>query len=81
MTDFVKPLERNHIAVRVLKPGDKRIDDMVRAEVPHQQFREGGGIVDSVELLVTPAVYITSLGRRIFLPRACGVTVWTAWWV
>jgi hypothetical protein len=59
--------------VRVLNPGDDRIDGMVLVETPHLDkavnYSNGnlydyGGIIDSVELLLTPAVRIADAQIR-----------------
>ena len=70
VTDAVRPGEPNLIAVRVLNPTDKPIDGITLQQTPHRnkksEFSCGsdynhGGIEDSVELLVTPAVYIRDM--------------------
>lgn len=70
VTEAIKPKESNLLAVRVLNPKDDPIDGIVLKETPHRNktcaFTFGcdynhGGIVDSVELLVVPAVYISDL--------------------
>ena len=67
VTDAVKPKESNRIAVRVLNPTDEPIDGFVLKETPHR-VKEGitniGGILDSVELLVAPAVRVENLFVR-----------------
>ncbi len=73
VTDAIAPGGSNRLAVRVLNPTHTPIDGIVLAETPHRNkavpYSAGssynhGGIVDSVELLVTPAVYITDLFPR-----------------
>ncbi|MBM4095072.1 MAG: hypothetical protein FJ276_37535, partial [Planctomycetes bacterium] len=73
VTDAVKPQQPNLLAVRVLNPNNERIDGIVLAETCHyaksEPFRPGltfnpGGIVDSVELLATPAVRVEDLAVR-----------------
>lgn len=73
VTKAIKPGAANLIAVRVLNPGEERIDGMVLAEVPHRNktaaFFSGadydhGGIEDSVELLTSPAVRIADIHVR-----------------
>jgi hypothetical protein len=70
VTDAIKPGQRNRLAVRVLNPTNESIDGIVLSEVPRRckvvPFGPGalyndGGIVDSVELLLVPAVYLTDL--------------------
>ncbi len=73
-TDAIKPQASNLLAVRVLKPGDTPIDGYVLKEIPHRNetltgYTPGnsydyGGIVESVELLLTPAVRIENLHVR-----------------
>jgi len=67
-TKAIHPGHDNHLAVRVLNPGDDRIDGMVLAETPHLDkavhYTNGnvydyGGILESVELILTPAIRIT----------------------
>jgi len=63
-TEAVVPGAVNHMAVRVLNPTDEPIDGIVLKETPHQVkdgFLNIGGIVESVELLVTPPVRIRDL--------------------
>ena len=64
-----RPGQRNLIAVRVLDPTNKAIDGIVLDHVPHRTFGgkyipTPGGIIDSVELLVRPAVYVADLWVR-----------------
>ena len=70
VTDAVKPGEVNRLAVRVLNPTNEPIDGYVIRECPGRNrvipYSAGsdwahGGIVDSVELLVTPAARIADL--------------------
>ncbi|MCY2992156.1 MAG: glycoside hydrolase family 2 [Planctomycetota bacterium] len=73
VTDAVRPQQPNLLAVRVLNPNNERIDGIVLAETCHyaksEPFRPGltfnpGGIVDSVELLVSPLVRVEDLAVR-----------------
>jgi hypothetical protein len=73
VTRAIRPGQTNHLAVRVLNPGDERIDGMVLVETPHLDkavnYSNGnlydyGGIIDKVELLLTPAVRITDVHIR-----------------
>ncbi len=73
VTDTIRPQAANRLAVRVLNPTHTPIDGIVLAETPHRNkalpYSAGssynhGGIVDSVELLVTPACYVTDLVAR-----------------
>ena len=72
-TNAIKPQTSNLLAVRVLKPGDVPIDGYVLKEIPHRNevvdYLPGsgfdiGGIVESVELLLTPAVRVEDLYVR-----------------
>jgi hypothetical protein len=65
----------NLLAVRVVKPGDERIDGLVLGEIPHRNqidhanFSAGhsyniAGIIGRVELLVVPAVRIADIFAR-----------------
>jgi len=69
-TAAIKPNDMNQIAVRVLNPNNDRIDEITLAETPHRNkvtpFGSGcsynvGGILESVELLIAPAVRIEDL--------------------
>jgi hypothetical protein len=69
-TDAVRPEEKNLLAVRVLNPKDEPIDGIVLKETPHRNktcaFTFGcdynhGGLEDSVDLMVVPAVWIADL--------------------
>ena len=73
VTDAIKPKGKNKLAVRVLNPTVERIDGIVLAETCHyvkaEPYRPGrvfnsGGIVDSVEFLVSPVVRIEDLYVR-----------------
>ena len=64
VTDAVKPGTSNRIAVRVLYPGDAPIDGFTYGQTPHgvaRFFPAAGGIMDSVEFLVAPAVRVDHL--------------------
>jgi hypothetical protein len=72
VTTAIKP-GKNRLSVRVLNPANEPIDGIVLAETPRRckviPFSAGalyndGGIVDSVELLLTPAVYLSDLHLR-----------------
>jgi len=72
-TAAVKPNEMNRLAVRVLNPTHERIDGIVLNETPHRNkalpYGSGsawdqGGIWDSVELLLAPAVRVEDLFVR-----------------
>jgi hypothetical protein len=67
VTQVIKPGQANRLAVRVLNPTHERIDGIKLGEFPNRNRafppQAGaswniGGIVDSVELLVTPAVRV-----------------------
>ncbi len=73
VTETIKPHEPNLLAVRVLNPTHEPIDGIVLNETPHRNkalpYRAGsawdqGGIIDSVELLLVPAVRIAELFVR-----------------
>ncbi|MHB9037810.1 MAG: glycoside hydrolase family 2 protein [Armatimonadota bacterium] len=72
-TDAIKPGAANLLSLRVLIPGNKRIDDIVLDEVPHHCKAEPycagysynyGGIMDSVELLAVPSLRVDDLFVR-----------------
>jgi len=69
----IRPDALNRLAVRVLNPTHERIDGIVLNETPHRNkvipYRAGasynhGGIVDSAELLLAPAVGLDDLFAR-----------------
>lgn len=73
VTGAIRPGQDNVLAVRVLNPGDEPIDGIVLAETPHRNklvtYTNGalpdfGGIIESVELLLCPDVYINDLQVR-----------------
>lgn len=73
VTEAVRPGARNLLVIRVLNPANEPIDGIVLNETPHRNkvipYRAGGsynhgGIVDSVELLVVPAVRIEDVFSR-----------------
>jgi len=67
ITDAVKPEANNRIAVRVLNPTEKPIDGFVLGETPHRVkagIKNIGGILESVELITSPAVRIEDLFVR-----------------
>jgi hypothetical protein len=73
VTETIKPQVVNRLAVRVLNPTDAPIDGITLATIPHRNktnhYGAGasynhGGIVDSVELLVAPAVRVEDLFVR-----------------
>jgi hypothetical protein len=73
VTHTIKPELTNLLAVRVLKPGDQPIDGMTLKEIPHRNERvdfvsgsgfDYGGIVEPVELLMTPAVRVDDIFLR-----------------
>ena len=70
VTDAIKVGAPNHLAVRVLNPTHQPIDGLVLNQTPHQArqipYSAGGayncgGIADSVELLLAPAVRVEDL--------------------
>jgi beta-galactosidase/beta-glucuronidase len=81
VTEAIKPGSPNRLAVRVLNPTHEPIDGVVLNQTPHRNkvipYHAGasynhGGIVDSVELLVVPAVRIDDLFARPDTARAAG---------
>ena len=73
VTAAVKPGSTNHLAVRVLNPKDEPIDGITLQQTPHRNktcaYKCGadynhGGIEDSVELLVVPAIWIEEMFVR-----------------
>ncbi len=73
VTDAIKPNEANSLVVRVLNPSDVRIDGIVLDETPHRNKRmkytpgnsfNSGGIVDTVELLAVPGIWIENVYVR-----------------
>jgi hypothetical protein len=73
VTHAIKPHASNLLAVRVLKPGDQPIDGFILKEIPHRNervdfipgsFFDYGGIVEPVELLMTPAVRVDDIFVR-----------------
>ncbi|MBN1343586.1 MAG: glycoside hydrolase family 2 [Phycisphaerae bacterium] len=73
VTGVIKPGQKNRLAVRVLNPTNEPIDGIVLSQTPHRNkalpYRSGsawdqGGIWDSVELLIVPAVWIEDLFVR-----------------
>ncbi len=73
VTDSLKAGETNRLAVRVLNPTHQPIDGIVLNETPHRNkalpYSSGnawnqGGIMDSVELLLVPRVWIEDLFVR-----------------
>lgn len=73
VTDVIKPNGDNRVMVRVLNPSNVPIDGIVLDETPHQHKRipysaglvsDYGGIIDSVQLLITPAVRVETLFVR-----------------
>ncbi len=74
VTELIRPGE-NLLAVRVVKPGNERVDGLVLAEIPHRNqndtahFQPGqsyniAGITGRVELLIVPAVRIADIFAR-----------------
>lgn len=72
-TPAIRPKAANRLAVRVLNPTHEPIDGIVLSQVPHRNkalpYSSGsawnqGGIWDSVELLLVPAVRIEDLFAR-----------------
>ncbi len=70
VTGSIRPGEQNTIAVRVLNPSTTPMDGIKLAEIPHTNNEQGyhsgsgfnsGGLIKSVELLVTPAVLVEGI--------------------
>jgi len=73
VTDAIKPDAQNLLAVRVLNPKYEPIDGLTLGIIPHRHkgipYNSGaaanqGGITDSVELMLAPAVRLTDLYAR-----------------
>jgi len=73
VTDAVRPGEPNRLAVRVLNPSNTPVDGFVLAETPHRNNTEPlrvgagiahGGITESVELILAPAVRVEDVFVR-----------------
>jgi hypothetical protein len=73
VTQAIQPNQKNRLAVRVLNPTHQPIDGIVLNETAHRNkalpYTPGsawdqGGIIDSVELLVAPAVRVADLFVR-----------------
>ncbi len=72
-TNAIRPGQSNTLAVRVLNPGDTPIDGIVLSETAHRnkfvKYTNGalsdyGGIIEPVELLLSPALRITDIHLR-----------------
>ena len=72
-TTAIEPGASNWLAVRVLNPTNERIDGIVLAETPHKNKKvpfsfgsahDYGGILGTVELQLTPAVYVENVFVR-----------------
>lgn len=70
---IIKPAATNRLAVRVLNPTNQPIDGIVLSETPHRNkalpYAPGsawnqGGIIDDVELLLTPPVRVADVFVR-----------------
>ena len=73
VTETIRPGGKNRVAVRVLNPTDEPIEGIALEYVPHRNktnhYKAGhsynhGGIMDSVELLITPDVRVDDLWVR-----------------
>lgn len=73
VTDAIRAGATNRLAVRVLNPTHESIDGLMLTETPHRNkalpYSAGsawnqGGIMDSVELLVVPSVYLEDVFAR-----------------
>jgi hypothetical protein len=69
----IRPGETNRLAVRVINPTHEPIDGLVLDQIPHRNaavpYSSGsswdqGGILDSVELVLVPAVWVEDLFVR-----------------
>jgi len=56
VSDAILPGQINRLAVRVILPGETRIESLVFSEIPARQA--SGGIWDSVDLMEVPALYL-----------------------
>jgi len=72
-TSAIRTGAGNNLSVRVLNPSDERIDGIVLGETAHRNkfvkltngaLQDYGGIIEPVELLLTPAVHITDIYVR-----------------
>jgi hypothetical protein len=63
VTSAIKPGNSNRVAVRVIYPGGSPVDGFTLAQTAHSWSASvpSGGIMDSVELIVSPAVRIENL--------------------
>ena len=73
VTGVLKPGVTNRLAVRVVNPGNERVDGLVLGEIPHRNkvvpysgggSYDHGGMVDSVEVRCAPAVRLEDLFVR-----------------
>jgi hypothetical protein len=73
VTHAIKPGANNLLAVRVVKPGDQRVQGYVLNEIPHRNERvdympgssfDYGGIVEPVALVMTPVVWVDDIFVR-----------------
>ena len=73
VTHAIVPRAGNLLAVRVLKPGDQPIDGFALKQIPHRNergkylpgcFFDYGGIVEPVEMLLTPATWVDDVFLR-----------------
>ena len=73
LTDTIQVGKLNKLAVRVLNPKDEPIDGILLADTPHRnkfvKYTNGaladyGGIIEPVELLLTPAIHISNVFVR-----------------
>lgn len=73
VTEAIRAGGSNDLSVRVLNPDDRRIDGLTLGETPHRnkfvKYTNGalpdyGGIIESCELLATPALHITDVFVR-----------------
>jgi hypothetical protein len=73
VTDVIRPGTTNRLAVRVLNPTHQPIDGITLDHVPHRNkvidYKAGhsynhGGIMDSVELVIAPAVRVNDVFVR-----------------
>ena len=70
VTDIITPNQTNLLAIRVLSPANEPIDGMILNELavgrrrypePYDNAYATGGIIGSVELLITPEIYIDDI--------------------
>ncbi len=78
VSDAILPGQINRLAVRVILPGETRIESLVFSEIPARQA--SGGIWDSVDLMEVPALYLDDPDKVFIRPDpATGLIHVRAW--